>query len=330
MRKVLYSSPLSTIFCYREKRVNFIYIRKKEDLAKKLTTEEFISKSRNKHGDRYDYSVSVYINSKSKLKIICKKHGEFLQTASDHYLSGCGCQKCDPTSILGNNKFIEKARSIHGDKYDYSEIKYGKDNYEKVLIICIKHGKFLQTPWAHMRGQGCPHCSPNNKKSNTEDFITKSSLKHHGLYNYSLVEYKTKKEKVKIICPKHGVFEQKAYVHLQGHGCLVCNNSKLENHLRNILLQYSINFKQNKKYDNCRNKLPLPFDFYLPDLNTLIECDGIHHRKPVEHFGGEDRFEYQKNNDQIKTKWCLDNNIILHRVSNFVEIDKLIGLLKIK
>lgn len=299
-------------------------------MAKKLTTEEFIKKSQAKHGDSYDYSKSVYINSKSKVKIICKKHGEFLQTASDHYLSGCGCQKCDPTSILGNDKFIEKARLVHGDKYDYSDIEYGKDNYEKILIICNKHGEFLQTPWAHMRGQGCPDCSPNNKKSNTEDFITKSDMKHFGLYDYSQVEYKTKRDKVKIICSKHGVFEQKAYVHLQGHGCPVCNNSKLERYLRNILLEHRIDFEQNKKYDDCRNKLSLPFDFYLSNFNCLVECDGIHHREPIKHFGGEDRFNYQKNNDEIKNKWCFDNNILLYRVNNFREIDKLIIHLKIK
>lgn len=297
-------------------------------MPKKLTTSEFIEKSIDRHGDRYDYSKSVYVNSKSKILIICRKHGEFLQTASDHYLSGCGCQKCDPTSILGKYKFIDKSVLTHGNKYDYSKVEYGKNNYEKVKIICRKHGEFLQTPWAHMRGQGCPYCYMGNKKYTKEEFITKSKIKHDDLYDYSLVEYKTKRDKVKIICKKHGTFEQKAYVHIQGHGCSTCRNSKLEKYLRDRLIKLKIEFEQNKKYDDCRNKLPLPFDFYLKNINCLIECDGIHHKKPIEHFGGEERFKYQKNNDLIKDKWCIDNNITLHRVSNFREIDKLISYLK--
>jgi very-short-patch-repair endonuclease len=136
-----------------------------------------------------------------------------------------------------------------------------------------------------------------------------------------LVEYKTKKEKVKIICLDHGVFEQKASVHLSGHGCPICRNSKLERYLRDNLIRLGITFEQNKRYEDCRNYLPLPFDFYLSDMNILIECDGIQHRVPIKHFGGEERYEYQKLNDSIKNKYCFEKSIRLIRVSNFHEID---------
>lgn len=294
-------------------------------MPNRLTIDDFIKRSNKKHSNKYDYSKSVYINSKSKIIIICPIHGEFSQTSYDHY-SGCGCPKCDPTKSMCNEKFIEKAKKIHGDKYDYKNVDYLKNNI-KVEIICPIHGDFLQEPGSHLNGSGCPHCYSLNKRLTTEDFIKRCKNIHGSLYDYSLVNYKNKRTKVKIICNEHGVFEQKAYVHMQGHGCPFCNNSKLENYLRSKLIDLNINFEQNKKYDNCRNKLPLPFDFYLKDINCLIECDGIQHREPIDYFGGKERFEYQKINDSIKNKWCDINKIKLYRVKGFKEIDKLINIL---
>jgi len=290
----------------------------------RATKDQFIEKSRKVHCDRYDYSKVEYVNSKSKVTIICKIHGEFLQVPSDHYLSGCGCQECDTTKRLTTELFIQKSNVYHNNKYDYSKSIYGKNNYVKVVIICPHHGEFAQTPWAHMRGQGCPDCC-NNQRSTTKEFIEKSNLKHNNLYDYSLVKYKTKKDKVIIICPNHGRFDQKAYVHLQGHGCSICNNSKLEIHLRKLLLKNKIEFTQNKRYNDCRNVLPLPFDFHLTSQDILIECDGIQHRKPIDHFGGKERLIYQKTNDGIKNKYCEDTDIKLLRVNSFKEINDLLN-----
>lgn len=271
------------------------------------------------HNNKYDYSRSVYVNRDTKLIVICKEHGEFLQRPRIHIQDKCGCPKCDPTSILGNKKFIEKSILKHGNKYDYSLVEYEKNN-EKVKIICKNHGMFTQQAGAHLRGQGCPNCV-NNKKSTTKEFITRSIQLHNNLYDYSLVEYKTKREKVKIICLDHGVFEQKAYVHLSGHGCPICRNSKLEKYLREKLANLGISFIQNKRYDDCRNVLPLPFDFHLVDENILIECDGVQHREPIKYFGGVERYKYQKTNDEIKNKYCIDKGIKLIRLSNFQDID---------
>jgi Zn finger protein HypA/HybF involved in hydrogenase expression len=292
-------------------------------MPNKLTIDEFIERSKLKHGDKYDYSKSFYINSKTKLLITCPKHGDFLQTPSDHYLSGCGCPKCDPTRSIGTSEFINRSKKIHGNKYDYSKVEYIRNNI-KVDIICKKHGSFLQEPGAHLNKNGCPNCYTNNKKITTKEFIEKSKKVHGDRYDYSLVEYTKKRNKVKITCKKHGVFEQKAYVHYQGHGCPICNSSKLELYMRDKLIKLNIEFEQNKKYNTCRNILPLPFDFYLKKYNYLIECDGVQHLKPIEYFGGEERFEYQKNNDSIKDKWCKNNNIVLYRLNNFKDIDSLL------
>ena len=125
-------------------------------------TEEFIKKSIDKHGNVYDYSKVEYKNAKTKVCIICPKHGEFWQTPTNH-LSGNGCPKCKFDKLkkyfVGNKEiFINKAKQIHSNKYDYSKVKY-IDSRTKVCIICPKHGEFWQTPSNHLRGEICPKCS---------------------------------------------------------------------------------------------------------------------------------------------------------------------------
>ena len=130
--------------------------------AKKLTTEEFIEKAKLVHGDKYDYSKVEYINTDTKVRIICIEHGEFYQTPHAH-INGQGCPTCVGTKKLTTEEFIEKAKLVHGDRYDYSKVEY-VNTYTKVCIICSEHGEFWQTPHNHIIGyQGCPDC--NNLKN---------------------------------------------------------------------------------------------------------------------------------------------------------------------
>lgn len=172
------------------------------------------------HGDRYDYSLVEYDGALKKVKIICTEHGEFEQTANLH-LRGHGCMKCYRISRKSNTQdFIEKARLVHGDKYDYSLVMYTKASL-KGTFICSLHGEFEQTFNNHLNGQGCQLCDIS-KKSNTKEWIEKAKAIHGDKYDYSLVEYKTTHKKVKIICKEHGVFEQTASNHLKGCGCPSC------------------------------------------------------------------------------------------------------------
>ena len=122
----------------------------------KLITEEFIKKARAVHGDRYDYSKVEYVYNKKEVCIICREHGEFLQKPKNH-LSGYGCPICSGRKKMRTSDFIKKARSIHGEKYDYSKAEY-KGNTEKVCIICPEHGEFWQQASIHIKGAGCPKC----------------------------------------------------------------------------------------------------------------------------------------------------------------------------
>lgn len=126
---------------------------------------------------------------------------------------------------------IERFKLKHGDRYDYSKVKFVKMTV-KVPIVCKEHGVFWQEPNAHLKGQGCPICSINKRtisKTNTlEYFVSKAKEKYGDKYDYSLVEYVNNKTKVKIICPEHGVFEITPASHIgtNGRGCPKCGNSK--------------------------------------------------------------------------------------------------------
>lgn len=126
---------------------------------------------------------------------------------------------------ITNEEFIEKAKLVHNDKYDYSLVNY-TGNKIKIKIVCIKHGFFEQTPNSHLVGQGCPVCGKINKSKNKiltiNKFKEKAQLVHGNKYNYSLVDYRSYEEKVKIICPVHGEFEQTPHSHLNGSGCQEC------------------------------------------------------------------------------------------------------------
>lgn len=119
--------------------------------------DEFIKRAKEKHNDKYDYSKVYYKNSKTRVRIICSKHGEFYQVSYAH-LMGSGCPKCTNNHPMNQSDFIKKAERVHGDRYDYSNAKYRRHN-EKVIIICNIHGNFKQDPSNHICGKGCPHCT---------------------------------------------------------------------------------------------------------------------------------------------------------------------------
>jgi len=283
-------------------------------MAKALTLLEFILKSKSKHGDKYDYSLVKYESISKKVSIICPIHGVFEQKPYEHYTGNIGCYECSKKKLNTEN-FILKSKSKHGDKYDYSLVEYSKNNVSEVKIICKEHGVFNQKPLLHLRGSGCPICYGNPKKT-TEKFIEESKKVHGDKYDYSLIDYKNKLKKVSIICPIHGAFQQRPDLHLNGFGCKICNESRLEKKVRNFFIENNIKFISQKKFKDCRNVLPLSFDFFVPEKNLLIECNGIQHYEPVEFFGGKKRYEYQKKNDNIKKEFCEKNNIKLITISS--------------
>lgn len=188
-------------------------------MPKKLTNEEVIARFKAVHNDRYDYSLVEYVNSKSNLRIICKEHGEFLQSFSNHS-RGQNCPKCSSIQITKED-FIKKSIAKHGDKYDYSKVNY-INNVTKVIITCPVHGDFEQIPTNHMRGSICYQCSRENSRLSQNEVIQRFKHKHSDRYNYSKVIYKRMDERVTIICRLHGEFEQSPNDHLKTNGCPRC------------------------------------------------------------------------------------------------------------
>ena len=119
--------------------------------------KQFIEEANKVHNNKYDYSKVKYINSQTKVCIICPEHGEFWQRLADH-LNGKGCPKCASNMQSDTENFIRRAKEVHGDKYDYSKAVY-KSSFEKVCIICPEHGEFMQTPHHHLEGHGCKKCA---------------------------------------------------------------------------------------------------------------------------------------------------------------------------
>lgn len=212
----MYNLQKCTIFAmqYKYKYVKNIFMNKK--------LEKFIEKSQKKHKNRYNYSKVEYNDSQTKVCIICPEHGEFWQSPSAH-VRGNGCPLCSNKKrgrkTVTTEGLIEKFKEIHGEKYDYSKVKY-IDATTKVCITCPTHGDFYMLPFKHIEGQGCPKCKGRNLSQN--ELISKFKEIHSGKYDYSKVKFTRMKEKVCIICPEHGEFWQTPQKHIEGQGCPKC------------------------------------------------------------------------------------------------------------
>jgi len=205
--------------------------------------------------------------------------------------------------------FIKKARIIHGDKYDYSKTIFtGYRN--KIIIICPTHGEFFQLASSHViHKQNCSICAKTSLTKKT--LIERFKEKHGNKYDYTLVEYTGRECYVKIICKKHGPFSQRYDVHAKGYGCSKCSSSIGEDTIYKFLDTEKIKSIRQKRFEDCKHKKQLPFDFYLPDYNICIEFHGQQHYKPVQYWGGKDFLMTQQLRDKIKQNYCKNNNIVL-------------------
>lgn len=257
--------------------------------TKRKTTKQFIEEAKEIHGNKYDYSKVKYINQLTKICIICPEHGEFWQTPKCH-LACRGCYECAKKKfgkggkrgkIVGNTfrdrkikeekerkkrrkryeikkpvdtmAFIEEARKIHDDKYDYSNVKY-VNNKTKVCIICPEHGEFWQEPYRHLAlGSGCPKCARKNngnlQRIAKDDFIKFADEKWDNKYDYSKCEYIDYHTKIHIICPEHGEFWQTPLQHLKACGCSKC----VSEHKHNLFSSNANEFiEKAKKIFHCK------------------------------------------------------------------------------
>jgi hypothetical protein len=279
-------------------------------MCTKSKTEIFIEKAKLVHGDKYGYSLVEYVDSKTKVLIICDKHfpSGFLQTPTGH-LTNRGCMQCglDKICLLSTKtteKFIEEGNLKYNNKFDYSQVEYINAKIP-VKIICPIHSEFYQVPYVHLNvNHGCPKCGNlairDKKILTTQEFIDKANLVHNFEYDYSQVEYVNTLTKIKIICPKCGIFEQSPLGHLKGDRCNKCYKNKQLT--TNIFKERAINKHCDKYcYDNSK--------YTTNKVKVEIYCkkhDIIFFKNPIRHINGsgcdkcasEARSEYNISNPQ--------------------------------
>lgn len=290
--------------------------------------EVFINRCKKVHGDRYDYDKTLYKGMREKIEIYCKMCKKYFWQRAGIHVRGGKCLHGKNPIKWTQKSFIEEAIRIHKDKYDYTKVKY-KDMDTPVKIFCNKCKKyFKQIPCNHLKGSDCK-CYLKEKLHNRQawssvKFIENAKKIHKDRYDYSLVEYYNCKTPVKIkCCDCNTVFLQSPDSHLLGKGCPKCCASRGENMIEDWLVAHAIQYSKQYRYKDCKDKRPLPFDFYLPDYNACIEFQGEqHYKKGIKFFTSrnkdlkkaEEKFKLQKKHDRIKKKYCKNNNI------NFLEI----------
>ena len=294
-------------------------------LNKRLTTEEFIEKVKKVHGDKYDYSKVKYIDARTPVCIFLheidpvtdKEYGEFWQTPNKHLL-GNGHPKLSGRGY-SKEEIIYFFNKIHNNKYDYSKIEY--PSAKKQTIICPIHGEFTQSLYKHKMGEGCPKCGGQLKKSN-QNFKKQLKNLYGNKYDLSKINYTNAKTKVILICPKHGEYEYLPSQLLKGSGCKFCKCSISENEIEQLFLKFKINFKSqcNCLFFKWLGKQSL--DFFLPDYNIAIECQGCQHFRPIKAFQGQNTFVEILRRDEEKRKKCQENNVKLVYYTNEHTIPK--------
>lgn len=222
----------------------------------KITQEEFIDRCKKSHNINYDYSKVKYIGLRNRVIIGCPIHG-YIEVFAQSFMRGSICRKCEMERRTKTfDDFIKRAKEIHGDRYDYSKVKY-KNLTTKIEIVCKKHGSFFVRPESHLHktGGNCQKCSLEHlndlKMFTTDDFIEMSKSKFGNKFNYDEVIYNGLDKNIILKCPIHGKFEIRPDAHLRSNtGCPKC--SYLKN--RNIIDNFGI-YDYNDVKDRCIESL---------------------------------------------------------------------------
>ena len=267
----------------------------------RMTTEKYIQKEREVHGDKYDLSKAVYINANTKMCFICPEHGEFWQLPFAH-LKGQGCPKCAGRA-LSQDDIIKKFLDVQGETYIYDKVIF-KGMSIPVTITCRIHGDFEQTPKKHLEGHGCPICGNIKKNADRkitfEKFAERANVIHNSKYIYiDENEINNMHDKITAICHRHGKFQQIIADHLNGHGCPKCgyNTSKAEDEIISFIrdeLHITDIIQRSKKIIS-----PFEIDIYLPYYKVGIEYNGViwHSEK-----FGKDKYYHLKKTEECQKK----------------------------
>lgn len=200
-----------------------------------LTTQEFVARAREVHGDRYDYSLTLYISTKTKVVIGCPEHGDFEQVPNRHLSDGRGCPQCTQARVadkarLTTEEFVERAQEVHEGAYDYSMTTYTGAR-AKVRITCPEHGPFDVTATSHInKAVGCPECTRRrvsaSMRTNPDEWLARlRSVLGEDRYDYRETKYVDRTTDVRVFCKEHGPFTRKPHRLISGTGCSECRRT---------------------------------------------------------------------------------------------------------
>lgn len=229
-------------------------------MSKKLTTVEFVARCRVTHGDKYEYTKTNYVNQKTKVVVTCPIHGDWECLPHNHSFHGNGCPICGTLAStkmrsLTHNDFVQLARSIHGDRYQYPD-KY-QHSQIPMQIICPDHGSFLMKPNAHTsQKQGCPRCA--GKYQSKDEWVKAFRRTHGNKYQYVSPSI-TANVKTMIVCSIHGVFDQLPTMHRFGQGCPSCAYHNHKGRYSNLF------------FDRHSNKKDIPAIIYVWEMSNDTE-----------------------------------------------------------
>ena len=255
---------------YEWKAVPYAVKISKHGCKKCRVAKSNFEKQKTKFIKKLDISKYEFVDFISPKEVIvkCKTCGNIRHTTPSN-IYRYGCKNCSSKAFglkrrKTTEQFIEEARKIHGDRYDYSKVEYITDK-DPVIIICPIHGEFTQTPVKHLSGHGCHKCA--GREWTVQDFIIEARKIHGDKYDYSKVEFEKghkNSKKLTIICPKHGEFQQEAWSHLGLKcGCPKCNESKGEKLVSNILKSLNINYNSQYRIKNPYDSHNFVLDFYI-------------------------------------------------------------------
>lgn len=293
----------------------------------RLSDKEFIEKAKKVHGDKYDYSKVNYVNAHTEVEIICPKHGVFKQSPNNH-LNGRGCKYCKIDKISECKKtkredFFKKCKEKYGDKFIYDEGSFNGMN-NPINFICRKHGKMNVIAQLHLYSKtGCKECAHEKIKENkkTPQELNKELKELYGdLYTFKFEDYNGMHNKMIFNCKLHGDFIESPTNLKRGCKCKKCSKTySLEREISSVLSKNNIKFEFQKRND-WLGKLSL--DFYLPQYNIAIECQGRQHFEIVKDFGNENTFKLQQERDQRKKKLCDENGIKLLYFTHYDKVNE--------
>ena len=289
----------------------------------KFTNENFLEKAKKKHNlNDYDWT-NFNVNErddKGRVSFYCKKHGEYKDWPSN-FIKGHGCHICYGKE-KNDDEVREELSKLHPE-LDFSQANFSKkDKLHRLKVICPKHGEQLISYYNLKNGQGCYWCGRERTRvKNTitnEEFIRRGKEIFGDEYTYEHLDTFNRDEdgKVTVTCPKHGNFKILPTNFFKGVGCPICAESSLEGEFRRFLEENNIQYVYQCGHKTFEWLGKQKLDFYLPEYNVAVECQGGQHFKPIDIFGGEDAYIKTITLDTEKRKKCKENGIKLLYYAN--------------